>query len=720
MFKLPKEIIDEIEEYGYALEKFEEGEISYSRFKGISVPWGIYSHRGERGYMTRIRIPAGVVTPSQLKALAEASCRFGDGILHITTRQDIQIHNVKIEDTIKVIDYLKNFNLSPRGGGGNTVRNITACPFSGICKEEIFDVRGYAIALTEYLLKDESSFNLPRKFKISFSGCEEDCAGCLVNDVGLLAQIKDGKKGFKVFVGGGLGAESRIGKVLEEFLPAQELGYAIQTIKNIFYRRGDRHNRHRNRLRFLIEDIGIEEFKKLYRDEFRRLKEEEYIVLRKIDLQEREEIDEEIPNGEEEDYKEFLKYNVYSQKQTGFAFVELRIPRGDISAEKIHALADLEQEFEGIEFRTSQNQNLIIAWVRKKDIYKLFSRLKTILTDFLYPRTLLDITVCKGALTCNLGLCNSVGLAKELEKVAEEFIGKKVFNKLDIKINGCPNACGQHPIGKIAFYGSVRRVYGRSVPFYVFLLGGRREGELTRLAKEVGIIPAKNVSLFLKSFLEKVEEEIKEDEDIYEFLDNRGKKIYELLGEYGYVPPYEENRNFYIDWGREEEFSLAGIGPGECGAGVLDMIEADLYDAKIALEEAEKEDYSPQKIKKALLFSARSLLVVKGVDPKGEEEVFEAFKEKFIKEKITEEKYINVKKIFENIKEETPLEERKEKFSYAKEFFEHIKELYKNMDSNFNFPTRKSEESEDQKGEIHILDLKGTPCPINYVKAKLF
>ena len=222
--------------------------------------------------MTRIRIPIGIVYPSQLRALAHASKEFGDGILHITTRQDIQIHNVKMEETIKVIDYLKEYNLSPRGGGGNSVRNITACPLAGICDKELFDVRKYAVALTEYLLRQDTSFNLPRKFKITFSGCGRDCTGCLVNDIGFLAQYKDGKVGFKGFVGGGLGAEPRVAKLLEEFLPSEDLGYCVTAIKDIFYEKGDRRNRHHNRLRFLIEDMGLEEFKKLYEDKVRELK----------------------------------------------------------------------------------------------------------------------------------------------------------------------------------------------------------------------------------------------------------------------------------------------------------------------------------------------------------------------------------------------------------------------------------------------------------------
>ncbi|MFQ5834734.1 MAG: sulfurtransferase TusA family protein [bacterium] len=720
MFQLPKEVKNSIENYKRSLEEAQEGKISSSRFKGVRVPWGIYSHRGGKVYMARIRIPAGVVGPSQLKALAHASEEFGDGVLHITTRQDIQIHNVKIEDTIKVMEYLKEYNLSPRGGGGNTVRNVIACPLSGVCKEELFDVRKYAIAITEYLLRQDTSFNLPRKFKISFSGCAKDCGGCLLNDLGFLAKHQGGKEGFKVFVGGGMGANSRIGKLLEEFIPQEDLGYCVAAVKNTFYKMGDRRNKHHNRLRFLIEDMGLEEFKNFYRKEFQELKEKEYIVLRKIDFLRKEETDERIPRIDDEEYNEFLKYNVSFQKQKRFLNVELRIPRGDISAKRLVALANLEKDFPGIEFRTSRNQNLFICWMRSGDLYRLFLRLKEILDDFLHPQTLLDVVVCKGALTCNLGLCNSPGLAKEIEDlVREEFLDKKVFRTLEMKLNGCPNSCGQHPIGKLSFYGMVKRVDNRPVPFYKFLLGGRKEAELTRLAKKVGIIPARNIPNFLRDFLKRVDDRMDESEDIYDFLEGSAKEIAQkVLENYSYVPSYRENRDFYIDWGKTEEFSLAGLGPGECGAGVLDMIEADLTEARLALERAEKEFFSPADMKKALFFSARALLVVKGKDPKNEGEAFSDFKEKFMDEGVVSHTYSNVKEVFESIDEKSSLEERREKFSYARKFLEHIHELYKSMDSAFNFP-KQEKSAKREEVPTKVLDLKGTPCPINYVKTKL-
>ncbi|MDP6685509.1 MAG: sulfurtransferase TusA family protein, partial [Candidatus Omnitrophota bacterium] len=279
---------------------------------------------------------------------------------------------------------------------------------------------------------------------------------------------------------------------------------------------------------------------------------------------------------------------------------------------------------------------------------------------------------------------------------------------------------GQQPLGKISFYGMVRKVDGRPLPFYMVHLGGRKEGPLTKLAKEIGVIPAKGVTNFLRDFLKKAESAIGNG-DIYQFLEGQGEGIAkEVLKKHLHVPTYSENRDFYIDWGKKEDFSLAGLAPGECGAGVLDMIESDLAEGSIAIEEAEKEDYPAEKIKKALLLASRALLVVKGRDPKTEKEVFSDFRERFIDGLIASGEYSDVEKVFNGVSSKTALDERKEAFLYAKGFFAHIKDLYGKMDPSFNFPVEKTTPTDAPKEKNMVLDLKGTPCPINYVKAKLF
>ncbi|MBI3991113.1 MAG: nitrite/sulfite reductase, partial [Candidatus Omnitrophica bacterium] len=714
MFKLPDNIIEGIKEYKNSLGEFLDGKINYSRFTAIRVPWGIYSHRGREAYMSRIRIPAGLISPDQLKAIAHVASTYGNGISHITTRQDIQVHGIKIEDTIKVIEYLKDYGLSPRGGGGNTVRNITACSRSGICENGILNVRNYAVSLSEYLLSLDDSYNLPRKFKIAFSGCGKDCAGCLVNDVGLLAEENGGEKGFKVFAGGGMGKESRVGRLLEEFIPEGELGYCVLALKNVFYKNGDRRNKHHNRLRFLIEDIGFDKFKKLYDDELKAIKESEYINLRKIELSYPEFSEEPYPDVKDEEFQGFLKYNVKAQKQNGLASIELRIPRGDILPDKLRALADLGKEFKGIEFRTSQRQNILLCNIRKSEVHQAFLKVKKILDGFLYPKTLLDIVCCKGALTCNLGLCNSPGLTEEVERALNgHFTGSPVFKKLNIKINGCQNSCGQHPIGLIGLHGIVRKVSARSVPFYKLLLGGRRSLLDTRLAKDTGIlIPARNAPLFLKDFIGRINNDIDKDTDIYKYIDDEGLNLAkEASVKYSYVPSYEENRDFYIDWGKSEDFSLEGLGPGECGAGVLDMIDADLTDADIALDKAKSNDYSIQDIKQALFLSARALLVVKGSDPRDGQKACFDFAEKFVKEGIAPDKFLGLVEFFAGLKEGLTLKEKEDRFLYVKEFFETVKGIYKSMDPGFNFPKQKPVDTKEQEEKVSFLDLKGVRCP---------
>jgi len=719
MFNLPVKVKEELKDYKNSLNLYIDNKINSAHFKGIRVPWGIYSHRGGKFFMVRIRIPAGLVTSSQLKILASVSRKYGNGILHITTRQDIQIHNVKIENTIKIMEELNKYELSPRGGGGNTVRNIIACHLSGVCVKEVFDVRNYATALTEDLLSRATSFNLPRKFKISFSGCPKDCTGVLINDIGFLASRKEKKEGFKVFVGGGMGANSRLGQMLEEFISEEDLGYCVMAIKNIFNRMGDRKNRHHNRLRFLIENIGFKEFKQYYIQELEAVKEKEYISLRKISLPEKKNTVMEIPMIDNKQYTQFLEYNVQSQKQKGFQCIEVRIPQGDLDSNKLEELAEIEKDFKGIEFRLSQNQNLIICWVKNQDVYKLFLRLKEITDDFLYPETILDTVSCKGAQTCNLGLCNSPDLAKEVEDmIGKNFKDYKLFSKLNIKINGCSNACGQHPVGNLSFHGLVRKVDNRPVPFYKFLIGGKKDAENTRLSEKVGIIPSRNIPKFLKAFLKELEGITGGKKDLDQVLVEEAKEIAgSILKDFAYVPLHSEDRDFYIDWGKTEEFSLAGIGPGECGAGVMDIIESDLQEAKISLEEAEKGDYSIENIRKILLLSSKALLIVKGIETADEEEILQNFKEKFIDEGIASDYYSDLVDVFKSTSKESSLGDRKEKFIYAKKLFEHINNIYENMDPSFNFSKVKQK---IQKVSSHFLDLKGIKCPLNYVKAKVF
>lgn len=696
--------------------------MSWARFSGIRVPWGNYSHRGGKVFMARIRIPGGTLEAAQLKALAYCAKQYGSGLLHITTRQDIQIHQVSAENIIRIHQYLKDYQLSSRGGGGNTIRNITACPLSGVCRDEQFDVRSDAVSLSEYLLSQETSYNLPRKLKISFSGCGLDCYASLVNDIGLVAATDGARTGYRIYAGGGMGSKSALGRRLEEFVSRKDAAYSILAIKSVFYKYGDRKNKHHNRLRFLIEDIGFDKFREHYKKELDSVRETEYVSLREISpvYPEAAQGSRVKPAAQDNGFQHFLKYSCYEQKQQGFTLVKLRVPQGDLKAGQAQAIASLSDEFAGIEFRTSQEQDLYVANVTDKDLQKFYLKVKVILEDFLYPSTLQDVVACKGSVTCNLGLCNSPALAREIEAVIKkDFLGSRIFDKISIKINGCPNACGQHPIGIVSFHGAVRKVADRPAPFYRLLLGARPGIENASLAKDTGIlIPAKNVPSFLRDFLEQAEQRISPDTDIHKFMQEEGLLLANSVAEkYSFIPPYSENRDYYIDWGRSEEFSLEGIGPGECGAGILDMIESDLTEARIALDEAIKQGFAVALIRKALFLSSRALLVVKGKDPKTGEEAAAEFIKDFVDEGLASSTYADLARVVDTTRQGLKPQEAGDTFKYAEALLGHINQLYKSMDSSFNFPQQKEAKVTASR---NFLDLKGTPCPINYVKAKLF
>ncbi len=307
MFKLPLKLKEDIKDYTRKLKNHISGKINSDKFKGIRVPWGFYSHRGGEEYMSRVRVPAQVISGSQLRAMARCSKKYAAGTPHVTTRGDIQIHGVDLEDSSEILEFLKENNLSSRGGGGNTVRNILCSPLAGVSPDEEFDVRKYPVGLTEKLLADKKSYTMPRKYKIAFSGSGKDSGLATVNDLGFIAKIKDGEEGFKVYVGGGMGSKSRTGDVLEEFVNPSEVPYIAQAVKRVFYKYGNRKNRNRARLRFLIRRIGLKDFKELYEKEIKKLKSKENIGLRDVKNKTVTSVGEEpVPRGDKE-FQEFKK-----------------------------------------------------------------------------------------------------------------------------------------------------------------------------------------------------------------------------------------------------------------------------------------------------------------------------------------------------------------------------------------------------------------------------
>ena len=734
-YDIPKEVEEDIANYRLEVENFLNGNISPILFKASRVVRGVYEQRTLDTFMMRIRVPAGGLRSVQMEKIAQLSQVYGNGICHVTTRQDVQLHWIKLADTPVVMERLLEVGLTTKGGGGNTVRNITACSESGICPQEAFDVSPYAIGLTEYLIKDPTSFTLPRKFKIAFSGCASDCAFAAVNDLGFIARTKtvDGTvlRGFRVYVAGGMGVHSRTGDVLEEFIPDSEVPYVAEAIKRLFDQYGNRKDRRRARLRFVMEKLGYDEFKRLYHQELNALKHEGEI---RLDVREGEEEGtpgEPVPKGTDvEEARAFRQWLVTPQKQRGYYYAKLWLPLGDIAAETLSDLATIVREFGEGAVRTTQDQNLIIRWIHEKELPALYGRLKGIGLAESHPEGIGDLICCAGASTCKLGLCLSRGLAKGIAEALTNGPEPEGLRGVKIRISGCPNACGQHPIASLGFHGVARRVEGHLAPYYNVLLGGRVGDGTARLADALGIVPAKNVPDLVREFLRIYAEERHPEETFYGYVDRRGREVMRSLVEkFSPIPAYEENRAYYRDWGSEEDFSLAGRGPGECGAGVFDMIEVDLDEARRCFQQAQRaqqeqtgEDLAKY-LYKAVVHAARALLVTRGLEAEEDDEAFQFFEQKFIQEGLVSDPFRDV------LRHASEWAKGKAKglsgdFALVGDLVEDVRQLYESMDSSLRFH-RKEEKvvEEETPGPIEkpdrSLDLRGVQCPFNCVRAKL-
>ncbi len=742
-YRIPEEVIDDLSLYKEELERFLKGELSPDRFKPFRVTRGIYAQRGQTTYMVRIKVPAGGLTPLQMTRIAELSERYGNGIPHVTTRQDMQIHWVKIEDTLRVMEGLLEVGLTPRGGGGNTVRNITACADSGVCTREVFDVSPYAIALTEYFLKHPKALTLPRKYKIAFSGCSDDCSLATVNDLGFIAAKKviDGQevRGFRVYVAGGMGAYSRVADLLEDFISAEDVLLVAEAVMNLFDKHGNRRNKHKARLRFVMDRFGFDEFKRIYKEEVEalRLAGKDKLSLRETRLRECVgcvDLHKWIKDVDIPGFDEWFRSNVVPQKQDGFFYAKIRLPFGDITADRLKGLADIVRDFGEGSIRTSHDQNIVIRWLNKDELPLVYSRLNSVGLATSGAGGISDVVSCPGAATCNLGICLSKNMASALSKELEDSgLPLERLKGVDIKISGCPNSCGQHPIGAIGLHGAARRGNGRMAPHYEVLIGGRIEEGRTRLGTPLGFVPAKNIPYLVKEILSLYVTEGRDGEDFYEFLDKAGKgRIEDLIHTYSHLPRYKENRDFYIDWGAKEEFSLAGLGPGECGAGVFDMIETDINDARINLQRAieafERGNDPSEYLYKGLVLASKALLITQGIEPVNDLEAFRAFEDRFIDKGLVPEIFRGLqKKGAQFLSGLLDSDGIKEGLRFLEDMIGTIQRLYDSMDDSLRFKGVESsekggvvEEDKTKKAGAEVfMDLRGVKCPINYVKAKI-
>ena len=628
----------ELDEFQQTVDQFQAGVLSEAQFRAIRVPRGIYEQRESGTYMLRVRFPAGGILPEHLRRLGEVAAESGNGLLHVTTRQEFQVHRVPLNSVMPALRRLAEVGLSTKGGGGNTVRNVTACMESGVCREEVFDVAPYAVALTERLLADPLSLQLPRKFKIAFAACGRDCSGTTVHDVGFIARQQNGVKGFAVYVAGGMGGKSRIASLLHEFIPATDAFVVAEAVKRVFDKTGDRKNKHLARLRFLVEKIGLSAFRELYEKELEALRAAKPAPLhvRPSPIRQSAPIAKDAPGAAgPAAFVEWMDRNVVAQKQEGFFLVHIPLLLGDLPSAKTAALADIVAAHGAGVLHATQSQNLALRWVTKLELPALYEKLAALGLADPDPPVLRNLVACAGASTCRLGICLSRGLAKAIRReLTASPVPLESLGDLTIQISGCPNSCGRHPVGDIGLSGAARRVDGNLVPFYAVQLGGDLGEGRTRFGVNIGAVPARNAPAFVEELLAAWKHS-PESSDFHRFVDNGGRRIAgELLERHQDVPPLAGHREFYHDWDSSELFSLAGRGQGECSAGVFDLIEVDLANAREALEAG--------RLYAATLFAARSLLVTRGLQPRTDAESFELFRKHFIGEGLVDRSLVAV------------------------------------------------------------------------------
>lgn len=566
-------IEDEIRLFGERLEQLYRGEITEDQLRPFRLKHGVYGQRQPGFQMVRVKVPSGVLNPEQLRTLADIAETYSTGRGHLTTRENIQYHFVKMQNVTTVMGLLADAGLTTREACGNTVRNITSCPLAGVCPTESFDVTPYALATTQFFLRHPDFHDLPRKFKIAFSGCEDDgnCAVAGIHDVGLIARVRGsngtGRRGFKVLVGGGLGSLPTEAATLTEFLPEEHLIPTIEAILRVFKEHGNRKNKLKARMKFVLRAKGIKEFRRLVEEKLAAV--ETPAGTRCIPSPAGAPLVSILPvtssrNGASAQYQRWAQHNLQPQRQAGHALIWIKLPAGNIQAHQFRGLADLLVKYKLPAARIAISQDLVIPWAPLARAGEIFHDLDAL--DLATPgaRTIADVTGCPGATTCNLGITRSLTLA---EVLAREFADETdpEIKKLRIKISGCPNSCGHHHIADIGLYGNARRVGERQAPYYQLMLGGEVSPDGVRFARQVVPVPAKRIPQALRALLELYLRERSANQSFRAWaVSTPDSSIVDHLQKYINTSD-EREEDLFVDWGDQEIYSLK-LGRGECAA----------------------------------------------------------------------------------------------------------------------------------------------------------
>jgi len=560
---------EDIELFRSQAEAFLAGQINDDQFRPHRLRRGIYSQRQAGVQMIRTKVPGGLLTTRQMRAMARIADDFGGGKGHLTTRQNMQYHFVPLKQVPDLLHALADVRLTTREACYNTVRNVTACPLAGLHPEEPFDVQPYARRLAFAFLHRELTDSLPRKFKVAFSGCPDDCMATAINDVGLRAVIRNGERGFRMTVAGGLGPLPVEARLLDEFVPAEDIVKRVEAVIRVFNRHGNRNNKNKARLKFVMRERGFDWLRDTIEEEYRDILQNGGIPM-----------PEEVPDGfggfqphppppgsgellpmyeASSDIQAWRETNTQKQKQTGYTIVTVKVPQGNLTGQQMYGLADLADQAGDGALRFTMNQNVVLAYVPVGAVNRVYGALKALGLAESGADEISDVITCPGAYSCNLGLTKTMGLGAALSPLLAKETDPLV-RRLKINSSGCPNSCGQHWIGDIGFYGNARKIEGKEVPYYLMLLGGTQN----EFGVAIQSLPARLVPVAVDRVLTHFKANRQEDETFRSYVLRHKVETFRKLTA-DLVKPADLAPEMYLDWGDDVAYSLE-LGRGECAA----------------------------------------------------------------------------------------------------------------------------------------------------------
>jgi sulfite reductase beta subunit-like hemoprotein len=571
----------DIREFVTTLEAYERGEIRPDEFKTFRLNRGIYGQRQDDVQMIRVKIPQGVLTASQIRALAAVARDYSRGFCHVTTRQNVQFHFVKMAVVPKAMEALETVGLTTREACGNTVRNITACPMAGVCPTEPFDVTPYGEALTRFFLRNPICQALPRKFKIAFSGCPTDCSMGAMHDIGVIARSRevDGRReiGFKIVIGGGLSVSPQNAWVLHEFLPPERLLPVCEAVVRVFDRTGNRKNRGQARMKYAIRKLGWEAFKAEIDKELAGIAPERDPEAGRYG-EEQPPARQDAPEGLHARvaaagpaaFRAWAATNARPQRQRGYSMAFVTLSRGDVTAEQLDGIATLVENLGNGTLRTAQDQNLLVRWIRSEDLPALHRGLVALGLGSGEAGRLLDPTSCPGAESCKIAVTGSRELALAVKRTLEDAAGNggrdliAAAADLRVKISGCPNSCGQHHVAGIGFHGAAKNAGARAVPAYQMFLGGSVDGDGAHFGRRSVKVPARRIPEAMTRLLALFRDERQEGETALAFFKRVDlERVNATLADLTTFAEADLREEDYTDIGSDVPFQVE-VGEGEC------------------------------------------------------------------------------------------------------------------------------------------------------------